>query len=44
MRELLEQILSKHTGQSLEKVHADTDRDFVLEAERRRSSMASSTR
>jgi ATP-dependent Clp protease protease subunit len=33
MRELLEQILSKHTGQSLEKVHADTDRDFVLEAE-----------
>ena len=33
MRELLEEILSKHTGQSIEKVHADTDRDFVLEAE-----------
>ncbi len=33
MRELLETILSHHTGQSLEKVHTDTDRDFVLEAE-----------
>jgi ATP-dependent Clp protease protease subunit len=33
MRELLEQILSNHTGQSIEKVHADTDRDFVLEAQ-----------
>jgi ATP-dependent Clp protease, protease subunit len=32
MRDLLEQILSKHTGQPLEKVHTDTDRDFVLEA------------
>ncbi len=32
MRDLLEHILAKHTGQSLEKVHADTDRDFVLEA------------
>jgi len=31
MRELLEQILSHHTGQTLEKIHADTDRDFVLE-------------
>jgi ATP-dependent Clp protease protease subunit len=33
MRELLEQILSDHTGQSIEKVHTDTDRDFVLEAQ-----------
>jgi ATP-dependent Clp protease, protease subunit len=33
MRDLLEQILSKHTGQPLEKVHTDTDRDFVLEAQ-----------
>ena len=33
MRELLEQILSEHTGQPIEKVHTDTDRDFVLEAE-----------
>ena len=32
MRDLLEQILADHTGQPLEKVHADTDRDFVLEA------------
>ena len=32
MRELLEQILSRHTGQPLDKVHTDTDRDFVLEA------------
>lgn len=33
MRELLEKILAHHTGQPLEKIHADTDRDFVLEAE-----------
>jgi ATP-dependent Clp protease protease subunit len=32
MRELLEEILAKHTGQSIERVHADTDRDFVMEA------------
>jgi ATP-dependent Clp protease protease subunit len=32
MRDLLEQILAKHTGQPLEKIHTDTDRDFVLEA------------
>ncbi len=33
MRDLLEQIVSKHTGQTIERVHADTDRDFVMEAE-----------
>ena len=33
MRELLEQILAAHTGQPIEKVHTDTDRDFVLEAQ-----------
>jgi ATP-dependent Clp protease protease subunit len=33
MRDLLEQILSKHTGQTIERVHADTDRDFVMEAD-----------
>jgi ATP-dependent Clp protease protease subunit len=33
MRDLLEIILAKHTGQTLEKIHADTDRDFVLEAD-----------
>ena len=32
MRDLLEQILSKHTGQTIERVHNDTDRDFVMEA------------
>ena len=32
MSELLEGILSKHTGQTVERVHADTDRDFTLEA------------
>jgi ATP-dependent Clp protease, protease subunit len=32
MRELLEQILSVHTGQTIEKVHTDTDRDFVMSA------------
>ncbi len=33
MRDLLEEILASHTGQSLEKIHTDTDRDFVLEAQ-----------
>ena len=32
MRDLLEEILARHTGQSRERVHADTDRDFVMEA------------
>jgi ATP-dependent Clp protease protease subunit len=32
MRDLLEEILSNHTGQSLDRVHTDTDRDFVMEA------------
>ena len=32
MRDLLEEILANHTGQPLERIHADTDRDFVLEA------------
>ena len=32
MRDLLEELLSKHTGQPLERVHNDTDRDFVMEA------------
>ena len=33
MRDLLEEILSHHTGQPRERVHADTDRDFVMEAQ-----------
>ncbi len=32
MRDLLEELLSLHTGQPLERVHSDTDRDFVMEA------------
>jgi len=32
MRSLLEQILSKHTGQTAEKLRVDQDRDFVLDA------------
>ena len=33
MRDLLEEILANHTGQSMERIHTDTDRDFVLEAQ-----------
>ncbi len=33
VRERLNQILSVHSGQSIEKIHADSDRDFILEAE-----------
>jgi len=33
MRDLMEEMLSHHTGQPRERIHVDTDRDFVLEAE-----------
>ena len=33
VRERLNQILSKHTGQPIVKIHEDSDRDFILEAE-----------
>jgi ATP-dependent Clp protease protease subunit len=33
MRQLLEEILARHTGQSLEKVRADIERDTILTAE-----------
>jgi ATP-dependent Clp protease protease subunit len=33
LRALLEQIISGHTGQPLEKVTKDTDRDFILTAQ-----------
>jgi ATP-dependent Clp protease protease subunit len=33
LRALLEQIIAKHTGQPLEKVSKDTDRDFILTAD-----------
>jgi ATP-dependent Clp protease protease subunit len=32
-RELLNELIAKHTGQPLEKVTKDTDRDFILTAE-----------
>ena len=32
MRDLLEEILARHTGQPIERIHTDTDRDFVMEA------------
>jgi ATP-dependent Clp protease protease subunit len=32
MREMLEQILGAHTGQPLERIHKDTDRDFIMSA------------
>jgi len=32
-RDVLNQIISKHTGQSIEKIAKDTDRDFFLGAE-----------
>src|SRR6266487_2876840 len=32
-RQLLDEILSEHTGQTLEKIKQDTDRDFIMTAE-----------
>ncbi len=29
-RRLLDEILAKHTGQPIEKIHQDTDRDFIM--------------
>lgn len=36
MRSLLEQIIAEHTGQDIERIHKDTDRDFVMSAEEAR--------
>ncbi len=33
MRNLLDEILASHTGQTAERIHTDTERDFVLSAE-----------
>ena len=33
MRDILEKILADHTGQDIERIHRDTDRDFVMSAE-----------
>jgi ATP-dependent Clp protease protease subunit len=32
MKDLLNEILARHTGQPVERINRDTDRDFVLEA------------
>ena len=32
MRELLDRLLAHHTGQTVEKVANDTDRDFIMSA------------
>ena len=37
MRETLNGILAKHTGQNLDKVAADTERDFFMDSEMARS-------
>ncbi len=36
MRDLLNQILAEDTGQSIAKIHADTDRDFIMSADEAR--------
>ena len=33
MREIMNQLLSKHTGQKLEKVEKDVERDFIMNAQ-----------
>ena len=33
MRELLDRLLAHHTGQTVEKIAADTDRDFIMSAD-----------
>ncbi len=32
-RHLLDEILAEHTGQKVDKVHADTDRDYIMTSE-----------
>ena len=33
MKTLLEEILAHHTGQTTERIHHDSDRDFIMSAE-----------
>ena len=33
MRDTLDRILMNHTGQTLEQIHSDTDRDFFMSGE-----------
>lgn len=37
MRTMLDELLARHTGQSIEKIHHDTDRDFVMGADEAKS-------
>ena len=37
LREMLEQILAKHTGQTLERIKKDSDRDYFMSAEEAKS-------
>jgi ATP-dependent Clp protease protease subunit len=37
LREMLEQILAKHTGQTLDRIKKDSDRDYFMSAEEARS-------
>jgi ATP-dependent Clp protease protease subunit len=37
LREMLELILSKHTGQPLDKIKKDSDRDFFMSADEAKS-------
>ena len=32
LRQRLNEVLAAHTGQALDKVHADTERDFIMDA------------
>jgi len=32
MREMLNEIMAKHTGQSLQRIQDDTDRDYIMGA------------
>jgi len=32
-RKLLDELIAQHTGQPAEKVHTDTDRDYIMTAE-----------
>ncbi len=36
MRDLLDEIVALHTGQPIERIHKDTDRDFVMSADEAR--------
>ncbi len=36
MREMLDELLARHTGQPVDKIHRDTDRDFVMDADEAR--------